>query len=406
MGSDINASEFARPIAAIHVDPVATTRAYDRMDQYDELRRSADIIWSDWGMGYWTLTRADLQREVLQNPRLFSSRAVMPQLPNPEHLRIPVMIDPPQHTRWRQLLGPSFSPASIERLEPAVLRRCRELVEGIAAKGSCDFYRDFAREFPTTIFMGLIGLPVEDAKQFMIWEDAIINYDPIDDPDQSKMTQAHSDVEEFFRQLLELRRKEPRDDLVTATLGWEIDGRPIPESELLNLLSLLFLAGLDTVTQQLTFSFLHLATHPADRQRIVRDPQLVPAAVEELLRYYAIVHVGRTVTSDVEFHGCPMEEGQIVYFPLVGATRDEAEFEGAAKVDLDRKLNHHMAFGAGPHRCVGSHLARRELCIAFEEWHRQIPTYRLQEGCNVAEMSEHAAGGVIGLDTLPLTWRD
>jgi cytochrome P450 len=161
----------------------------------------------------------------------------------------------------------------------------------------------------------------------------------------------------------------------------------------------MFMAGLDTVAMQLSYSFLHLATHDEDRRRIVEDPSLIPGAVEEFLRYYAFVTPGRKVTQDVDFGPCPMKAGQMIFLPIVSANRDPAEFVDADKVIIDRPDNRHIAFGAGPHRCLGSHLARQELRIGLEEWHKRIPDYRLTAGVPVREHS-----GQIGLDNLPLEW--
>jgi cytochrome P450 len=385
-------------------DPYQETVALERMAIYDDLRAQGDFIRSTWSQGFWIVTGFELQREALQNPRLFSNTATTPADPDPSFMWIPEMLDPPEHTRWRQLLGPMFTPQRMALLEPTVQRRCVELVESIASRGECDFFQDFAREYPTTIFMGLMGLPISEARLLMEWEDAILNFSTEDDPDRSKMMKAMSDVQDFFRELIAVRRKDPQDDLVSASLTWEIDGQPIPEADLLNMCLLLFMAGLDTVTQQLTYSFLHLATHQDDRQRLVDEPAVIPGAIEELLRYYAIVTVGRRVMEDTDFHGCPFKTGEIIFMPLTASTRDEREFPGADRVDFDRSPNHHIAFGAGPHRCLGSHLARRELRIALEEWHRSIPNYRLAPGFEPPTIREHSGGGVLGLDRLPLVW--
>jgi cytochrome P450 len=161
----------------------------------------------------------------------------------------------------------------------------------------------------------------------------------------------------------------------------------------------MFMAGLDTVSIQLSYSFWHLATHPADRVRIAEDPAVIPAAVEEFLRQFAFVAPARKVMQDTDFHGCPLKTGDMVFMPLCGATRDPAQFEDGATVRFDRPVNNHLAFGAGPHRCLGSHLARRELRVALEEWHRAIPEYRLTEGVDV---TEHG-GGLYGIDRLELS---
>ncbi len=162
---------------------------------------------------------------------------------------------------------------------------------------------------------------------------------------------------------------------------------------------LMFMAGLDTVAAQLAYSFWHLATHDDDRRRIVADPTLIPGAIEEFLRYYSFVTPGRKVMHDTEIAGCPIEAGKMIFMPLASANRDSREFVDADKVIIDRQDNRHIAFGAGPHRCLGSHLARQELRIALEMWHERIPDYHLRDG---AEVLEH--GGQIGLDSLPLVW--
>jgi len=161
------------------------------------------------------------------------------------------------------------------------------------------------------------------------------------------------------------------------------------------------MAGLDTVASQLSYIFRHLATDEADRRAIVADPGRIPNAVEELLRYYSIVRVGRRVTRDTDFHGCPMKAGDMVAMPLAFASMDEEAFADAGEIDIDRSVFGNLAFGAGPHRCLGSHLARRELIVAVEEWHKRIPHYRVTEG---EQPLEHSGGGVAGLDYLPLSW--
>jgi cytochrome P450 len=400
----MSATDDIREFSLGEWDPYFDTKALGRMAIYDDLRSQGDTFFSERFEGFWVMTRAELIREVLQNPTLFSSTATQPADPHPAYAWIPLHLDPPRHTQWRQLLGPHFAPAAIEKLEPKVRSRCVDLVTSIASRGECDFMADFAREYPTTIFMGLMGLPVEEAPQFMVWEDAIVNYSTESDPDMSKMMKAMYEVNDYFAVLLEERRKNPSDDLVSAALTWKLDGEPIPDPDLLGMCVLMFMAGLDTVTQQLGYSFLHLATHDDDRRRVANDPAIIPSAIEELIRYYATVTPGRRVMEDTSFHGCPMKKDQIVFMPLVAGTRDSKEFADADKVDFDRVANHHMAFGAGPHRCVGSHLARRELRIAFEEWHKLVPDYRLAPGFDASQITEHSGGGVFGIDRLHLVW--
>jgi cytochrome P450 len=207
------------------------------------------------------------------------------------------------------------------------------------------------------------------------------------------------DVMGYFTELIAERRKHPRDDMLSIALTWDIDGQPVTDNDLLAFCLLMFMAGLDTVAMQLSYSMYHLAQQPDDRQRILDDPQLWESAVEEFLRYYAFVSPGRKVMKDTEIAGCPVKAGQMVWLPLASANRDPGEFPEADKVLIDRKPNRHLAFGAGPHRCLGSHLARQELLIGLTKWHERIPHYRLAPDVPVREH-----GGQVGLDNLPLLW--
>lgn len=209
-------------------------------------------------------------------------------------------------------------------------------------------------------------------------------------------------VMSYFTELIRDRREHPNgdgSDILSRALTWEINGARISDQDLLDFCLLMFMAGLDTVAAQLTFSWWHLANHDEDRKHIVADPSLIPSAIEEFLRYYAFVTPGRKVVQDTEIAGCPIKAGQMVYLPLVSANRDPREFDDADRVILEREGNRHIAFGAGPHRCLGSSLARQELRVAMEMWHERIPEYRVPDG---VEIREH--GGQIGIDNLPLVW--
>ncbi len=309
-------------------------------------------------------------RAALQNPQLFSSTAVVPTDPNPPYSWIPEMLDPPVHTTWRQLLGPTFSPSAIAKLEPRVRQRFSEILDRVAGQGECDYVADVALLFPNTIFMEIMGLPVADAAQFQSWETDILHTGATGNEISLR---AMGEVIEYFSALIAERRKETRQDLVSVALDYRIDGQPASDEDLLALCLLLFMAGLDTVAMQLSYSMLHLATHEEDRKRLVADPSLFPSAIEEFLRYYSFVTPGRKVVQDSDFHGCPVHRGQMTYLPLVSANRDPNEFEEAHQVRIDRSDNRHIAFGAGPHRCLGSHLARQELRIGLTEWHAAHP---------------------------------
>ncbi|MFI6516478.1 cytochrome P450 [Spirillospora sp. NPDC050679] len=370
-------------------------RAGETARLLDALRDEHRAFRSSFGKGFWVLTRHEDILAAHKDPGLFSSASVTALDPDPSYRWIPEMLDPPEHTVWRRLLRPHFAPAAIEAMEGRVRAHCAELVGEIAAKGACEFVTDFAQRFPTVIFLELMGLPAERLAEFLAWEHAILHGPP--DANRARLA-AMGEVVAMFTGLIAERRADPRDDLVSAALTWRIDGAPVPEEDLLAFCLLLFMAGLDTVTGQLSYTFWHLATHPEDRAVLRERPEAVPDAIEEFLRAHSIVLPGRRLTRDAEVAGCPMKAGDMVMMPLTMANRDPAVFADPARVVLDRTANRHLAFGAGPHRCLGAHLARLELRVALEEWHRRIPDYALD-----GEAVEHAYG-LLGMDELPLRW--
>ena len=365
---------------------------------YDELREQFPWYRNDFANGFWTMINHEGILEILQSPETFSSSVVTALDPNPSYKWIPEMLDGEEHLQWRKQLGPLFSPKQTELLDGKVRQRAIELIDAIKDKGSCDFMADFAQQFPTSIFLELIGLPVEELDQFMEWEHAIL-HTPRGPEGQAGRLAAMGAVMNRFSQVVADRRVEPKDDIVSKAMKFEVDGKPVTDEDLLSFCLLMFMAGMDTVSVTLGWSFYHMATNQADRERIVAEPELIPTAIEEFVRAYAIVAPARKVMKDVEIQGCPMKAGDMVNIPLVASTRDTAEFEDAHTVKIDRSPNNHIAFGAGPHRCLGSHLARRELKIGLEEWHKRIPNYRLADGTELME-----TGGQLGLTTLPLVW--
>lgn len=354
--------------------------------------------------GYWVFTDHDAILEGLQHPEQFSNAVMVPVERDPQYKWVPIMLDPPEHTKWRHVLGLYFSPGRVRGLEDEQRQFAVELIEKFRAAGQCDFYADFAAVFPTTIFLQIMGLPLDRYADFMVWEDKILHNTPETDPDRTIALGAMMEVVGYFSGLIAERRDKPEtrgDDIVSHALEWEIDGEKPSDNDLLSCMLLLFMAGLDTVAAQLSYAFYHLATHPADRQKIVDDLSRAPEAVEELLRAYPIVQTARIATQDVEFHGCPIKKGDMVAFPLGMASRDPQEYSRGGTVDLDAARPRHISFGAGPHRCLGSHLARQEMIVALQEWHRLIPDYEVADESAVVEHT----GGVYGIEKLPLRWQ-
>jgi cytochrome P450 len=380
-------------------DNIAGGVVMSHQTRWDELAAKHTGVHNGVGQGYWVVTEAEAVQAALQDYRTFSSTSVTALEPNPQYLWIPEMLDPPLHTTWRRLLGREFSPNAVAAREDAIRAVCVELIEKIAPLGEVDVLETFTRRFPTRIFMRLMGLPEEDLPLFLTWIHDLLRLTYEEDPNHARMVEAMQKVGEYFTDLIVDRRANPRDDLLSRAMQWEIDGERISDSDLHAFCVLMFQAGLDTVPTQLGWSFYHLASDHELRRAIVADPALIPRTVEELLRVYSFVLPSRKAAKDVEFSGCPIRKGEMVMLPLPVANRDPKRYPNPLKVDVQRPPTSHIAFGSGPHRCLGSHLARLELTVALQEWHERIPEYRLSDG---QDLRQH--GGMYGLRDLRLTW--
>jgi cytochrome P450 len=381
-----------------HHDPRLSTCS---AEVYDTMRDRCPVAHSDRHGGFWILSNYQLVHYALQHHELFTtaqSVTIPAGLGNRRPL-LPMEVDPPVHIKYRSLLNPVFAPARIAALEPTIREVCDALIDAFADRGRCDLVAELAAPLPTRIFTEMMGLPLEEADRFLAWKDVLL-HGHHDDPDGTKRAATGAEVSAFLTALIDDRRARRRDDIVSVLLDSEVDGERLTTEEVHDVTYLLFLAGLDTVTSAIGLQFLHLAAHPDQRDQLVKDPALIPSAVEELLRYESLVLAGRTVTRDLEIGGAALRAGDRVLVNTVAADRDPAQFPAASEVVLDRSPNRHIAFGVGPHRCVGSHLARLELQVVHEHMHRRIPTYRLADGAEV----HRYASSVAGLDTLPIVW--
>jgi cytochrome P450 len=367
---------------------------------FDQLRADAPVVRNTFGDGYYVLTRYEDILGAYQDPETFTTNAVTVFEPDPSYRWIPHMLGGDEHRQWRRALGPYFSPKAIGALDDRIRGRAAELIDTLAARGECDVIADFSFYYPTTIFLGLMGLPPDDLPRFMAWESNILhsNGSTPEEVERNRMA-AMTAVFDYFRTVVTERRARPGDDLISHAIGFEVDRRPVSDDEVTSYCFFMFMAGLDTVAAALGYALYHFATHPGDRQRIVADQALIPAAIEEILRVYAFTIPARKVSKDIEVGGCPIAAGSMVQLPIRAATRDSSAFAGGADVRIDRTPNNHIAFGAGPHRCLGSHLARHELIIALEEWHKRIPAYRLADAAAIFEVGRSS-----GPDSVPLRW--
>ncbi len=324
-----------------------------------------------------TLARYEDVLWALKHPEVFSSKNVVNV--GGDVPMLPLSVDPPDHAKYRRLLDPQFSPKRMAELEPEARQLVNEIIDGFAGNGACEFHEDFATPLPSTIFLAIMGLPHEDLPAFLEWRDDTIRpQGKTAEEVESKRMAAGKAIEEYFDAKCEEKRRDPDDRLLSTIVHAEVDGRPLTHDELLGITHLLLLGGLDTVTATLDCMIVYLAQHPDRRRAIVENPSLIPGAIEELLRHQTpVMMVPRIVAQDYELDGVTMRAGDGATLLIGAANCDGTEFDAANDVQFDREANRHLAFGGGPHRCLGSHLARLELRVAIEEFHKRIPEYAL-----------------------------
>jgi hypothetical protein len=369
---------------------------------WEQLRRGCPVAHTARRGSTWMPTRYDDVTAMAHDVDHFSSLEISvipfdgtaPDRPLLPYGLPPISADPPLHTWTRRLLLPWFSHRRVDGYEAMTRELCAGLVDGFAGAGRADAAVDYAQQIPVRVIAHLLGVPSELSDNFTGWVRDILEF--ADDPERRQ--RGTQGILQFFLDQLDRRRSDPGEDLLSELLHTQVDGAPMEESLVLGTAALVLIAGVDTTWSAIGSSLWHLAAHPADRRRLVAEPDLMPLAVEELLRAYSPVTMARVVTQDVEFSGCPMKAGEKVLMNFPAANRDPEAFPDADTVVLDRAINRHVAFGSGIHRCAGSNLARMELRVALEEWLRRIPEFHLAEGEEVA----WAGGQVRGPRVLPV----
>lgn len=350
-------------------------------DDYDVMLESAPVGHSSLYGGFTYVAKSEDIFAAEQDPETFSvaPSMMMPSMGTDTPL-IPIDIDPPSHTQFRNILLPLFTPMNIAKLEPGMRETGRLLAEDFmnAAKangGVADASKLFARPMPTIVFSRLAGYPEEDWKLFDDWVDDII-YRRTAEPEVSKA--AGDALMAYFDRMLKKREEEggDYDDLLDKVINFKVDGRFLTHEEKLSYAYLLFLAGLDTTAWGIRASLWYLAQNPEAQQLLRDNPDKIPAAVEEFLRTLSPVQaMARTALKDTEIQGQEIKAGERVVLVFGAGNRDPEVFENPNEIDIEREDNRHLAFGAGIHRCLGSNLARKELVIGLEEFLKNVPTF-------------------------------
>jgi cytochrome P450 len=376
--------------------------AADPFPIWEELRQACPVAHSDRYGGVWLPTRHDDVAAIAYDTDNFTSRSIVvsefrpPSMLAPQGVAPPISSDPPFHKGARRLLLPAFAPQAIDKLEPATRAYCEELIEGLRGHDVVDAAEGYAQHIPVRVIAKLLGLPESDADVFRGFVNHVLEGValPLEQRAEGMMA-----LFGYLETHIDDHIANPRDDLITYLLEAELDGERLDPFTVARTIGLLLIAGIDTTWSAIGASLWHLASHDADRARLVAEPELLPVAMEELLRAYAPVTMARLVKHDQVWNGCPMKTDEWVLLSFPSANRDPEAFENPDQVIIDREVNRHVAFGLGIHRCAGSHLARMELRVALEVWLEAFPVFHLAD----PEAVRWSGGQVRGPRTLPVT---
>lgn len=358
--------------------------AADRGAGWKMLRDAGPVVFMN---GAYYLTDREDVLTALNSANLFSAQLAL-QPPGSPVPVLPSAFDPPEHTRYRKILQPYFGPTALSKCTPIMDRYAAQIIEGLACRGECDAMADLARCYPFGIFMELNGLPSGDRDNVIAWKDAAVD----GKPDGYKLL-------EYFVGIIQERRRRPGSDMLSAIMTGPGD---LTDLELLGMVHLIVLSGLDTVAAAIGFSLLELARRPSLRAQLRETPELMRAFIEEIVRLEPAAPMAARVTTDfVKVGGMTLPPGSPVRLCTAAINRDGADETSTDELIFDGKVHRHWGFGGGPHRCIGSHLARIQLIAVLTEWLRQIPEFDLQPDY-VPEVKFPST--YFALKSLPLRW--
>ena len=348
------------------------------IDIWNSVREVCPVATTErYGRAHMPVTM-DAVQQIAHDTEHFSSFRVTVARPDaPRRPAPPITSDPPEHHGHRRLLLPSFSPKKIAPMEGELREFCRGLIAELDGSPTADAAEQYSQHIPVHGICQLLGVPEEDADMFRDW---IFRNFQLAPRDNNVRLQLMVEMNEYCDRMMEARLAEPRDDLLTLVANAEIDGEPVSQELKRGYVILQILAGIDTTWSAIGSGLWHFAQHPDQRARLLAVPDADPLwvmAVEEVLRFYSPVTMGRQVVADTEIAGCPVRAGEQVLVTFPAANHDPAAFEDPHEFRIDRAVNRHVAFGLGVHRCLGSNLARLELTVALQEWLRAFPDYAL-----------------------------
>jgi cytochrome P450 len=361
----------------IEFDHWSSKMAFSPHDVWTRLRNACPVARTDKHGGFFVLSRYDDVFAAALRPEVFSSDgdglgvAIPPQELRPLY---PIDLDPPHHTKYRQLLNPFFSMRSVATLEPWIRGMARELIADFPGSGSFDIAAAFTLPLPRRVGFKTLSFPEDRIERVSELVEAVMSNVV------ERQGAAAPQLFELLAGILAERKQSGRsDDLLDTVVFGDIDGQPVDDRQSFAMLILLLMGGLSTTSSTLAAMVQWLGDHPEDVARLRRQPELHDLAVDEFVRYSSpVAHIGRTVMQDdVEVQGCPLPKGSRVLLGFGSANRDERAFDRADEVIVDRQPNRHAGFGVGPHRCIGSHVAKLQIKVAMQELLDALPPFRV-----------------------------
>lgn len=400
------------PISAIpsHVPPelVVAFDAYHPVEGHEDYQEAfsrlnatgaPDIFWSPYNGGHWIMKRRDHIMEVFADAARFTSRngvsvdardqankGIRPRLS-------PIEDDPPEQQTYRKLFASAFTAVAVKQLEQDARTLAIDLLDELALTGRCEFVTQFAQHLPIRIFMRMLDLPDSDRLRLLPLASAQVGATP-------EKGAAMAELAQYIAGHVAQRREQPGTDLISRIATAQVDGQTMPMEKAVGVCLLLLIGGLDTVATMMSQIMLFLAGSPDHRKALVADPKLLPNAIEELLRRFSLTNPARAVAHDLDFHGVAMRAGDMVMLSTPLGAIDPDSYSDPLTVDFTRKSPTKATFGAGPHVCPGSMLARAEIKVLLEEWLARIPDFRVDpdDACRIT------TGVNVSVDHLPLVW--
>lgn len=361
----------------------------DPAPKWKDMRGRCPMAHTKRNGGAWMATKYEDIQELVRMTGELSSRspAIVPVPPEMRDELIaevkmygtenpPITADPPEHKPFKQLILPFFTPKATEEHRPFTEALCDDLIDRIIDKGTADAAKDYAQQIPPRVIARILGIDPARGDEFTEWTQGILEFGQTDVELRMKY---RTIIREFFGELVAERRKNPTGDLVSTLLASEVNGQPVSDHTVIGMCNLLLVAGIDTTWSSIGASLWHFAGHADDRRRLALEPALWPTAIEEMLRFYGPVKMGRRVIEEVDFNGAHMIPGDRLILNFPSANRDADVFDRPDEVVLDRERNRHIAFGVGIHRCAGSNLARMEMEVALKTWFDRIPEFVLSD---------------------------